>query len=289
MSEDKRTTGREAFSQACAQLQNAGFDEEDAIKDAMELLGFCMDKTWLKLMLAIDEPLDPNGAARFSEMVTRLAQREPMAYITGRQSFAGDMFVVAPGVLIPREDSTILIHAAIEAIKAKSAPKVLELGSGSGAIIASLAMKAPHIRGVAVDIEPVAIQVTQENLRRHGLAGRIEGRQGSWFAPIGDQEKFDLIMSNPPYITTNEMNYLSESVRKEPKTALWGGDDGLDCYRQILPGALLALNDAGYCMVEIGWKHGRMVRELFVSAGFADVRVLCDDAGRDRVVVGLRA
>lgn len=164
--------------------------------------------------------------------------------------------------------------------------RVLELGVGSGAVIGSLAAIRQGFTGVAVDLAPEALALAAENFRRLGVAQRIELRQGSWYEPVADGEGFDLILSNPPYITTGEMAELPEEVLAEPRLALWGGEDGLDCYRLIVPGAWPRLTAGGWLLVEIGWLQGPAVAELFRRQGFSGVTILTDGGGRDRVVLG---
>lgn len=281
-------TAREAYAQACLELKNAGFSEEAACYDAKELLAFCCGKEGLRLLLALDEEITQAEAGHYREAVKRLAGREPMAYITGSQDFGGLDIRVAPGVLVPRRDTLVLVQQALSKLAEDEAAYVLELGCGSGAVIASLAAARPLLRGLAVDADPMAIRVTGENLERYGLSGRIRLRQGSWFTEVGSHERFDLIVSNPPYISSDEMRCLDESVKKEPEKALWGGQDGLDAYRHILPAAYKALRRQGWCIVEIGWKQGAAVEAMFTSAGFSDVELFRDEGGRDRVVAGCR-
>ncbi len=283
-----RISGREAYARACRQLKKAGFSEEAACREAKELLAFCWEKEGLQLLLDFDALLEPERQQAYAEAVERLAANEPMAYLTGRQDFGGLDCCVAPGVLIPRRDTLILVNAALNRLPEQEAARVLELGSGSGAVITSLALARPLLQGTAVDIDPLAAETTRKNLRQNQLAQRVQVAEGSWFEPLAPGDKFRLILANPPYISTEEMAELPENVKKEPVKALWGGEDGLDCYRQILPAAYAHLEDEGWCLVEIGWRQGPAVKELFAEAGFSDVEVLQDEGDRDRVVLGCR-
>ena len=282
------TTLREAYAEACLQLKNAGHTQEAAGREAMELLAFYRGESGLKLLLSLDAAMDPGGAERYRQAVARLAKDEPKAYIIGSQEFYGYDFSVRPGLLIPRRDSEILVGQALSRLAPETGGRVLELGCGSGALIAALALARPDIRGLAVDIDPLAVETAKENIARHGLSGRIQVLRGSWFEPVDQREKFSLILSNPPYITTAEMAELPESVKKEPERALWGGDDGLDCYRQILPAAFAALEAGGWCLVEIGWKQGPAVKAMLETAGFSGAAVYQDEGGRDRVAAGFK-
>jgi L-threonylcarbamoyladenylate synthase len=284
----------------------------------MELLAFCCQKEKLALLLDLDELLDPALAERYRELTVRLAGHEPMAYLTGNVVFGGREFHIAPGVLIPRDDTMTLVRQALARLDLLSPYRILELGCGSGAVIATLALERPHLQCLATDIDALAIAVARENLSRHDIAGRVQVFQGNWFEPLGRedrqdrqdrqgkqdkegsqdregrqdrqdrQDKFHLILSNPPYISAVEMAELPESVKKEPETALWGGEDGLDCFRELLPDAFDRLEDNGWCLMEIGWKQGQAVKALFESAGYCDVSIHQDEAGRDRVVAGRR-
>ena len=267
----------------------AGFSEADACRDAKELLSFCLGKEGLQLLLDFDCAMIQTDADRFDEASGRLAEHEPLAYITGRQDFCGlDVFVL-PGVLIPRHDTLVLVEQTLARLQEDKAVQVLELGCGSGAVISALALARPLLQGFAVDVDPLAIRVTRENLNRYNLSERIRLIQCSWFEGIDRKEKFDLILSNPPYISTAEMKDLDTSVKKEPEKALWGGYDGLDPYREILPAAYAALKCGGWCLTEIGWKQGEAVKAMFISAGFCSVEIYRDEGNRNRVVAGCRA
>ena len=139
---------------------------------------------------------------------------------------------------------------------------------------------------MGVDLAPEALALAGENFRRLGVEQRLELRRGSWFEPIGEEEQFEAILSNPPYITTAEMEELPPEVRAEPKLALWGGPQGLDCYGSIVPKAWPHLPLGGWLLTEIGWRQGQAVAELFQSAGFQEIQILPDAGGRDRVVLG---
>ena len=284
----EKITARKAYAVAWGGLARAGWSEEEASRDAREILAFCLGKDGLRLLLDFDDPLGDEEAARFHDGIRRYADHEPMAYITGKQDFGGLEISVLPGVLIPRHDTLVLVEQAKARLQENKPVRVLELGCGSGAVITALAVARPLLQGLAVDIDPLALRVTEENLKRFGLVSRIHLLHSAWFEGITDTERFTMILSNPPYISTAEMLELEPSVKREPKTALWGGWDGLDAYREILPAAINSLEPGGWCLVEIGWRQGAAVRELFISAGFGQVETYRDEGGRDRVVAGRR-
>ena len=286
--ENRDDTARKAFTDATRDLVRAGFTQEDARRSAQTLLAFSLEKVGLQLLLDFDRLISPAEKSRYQDAVRRLASHEPMAYITRWQDFGYLEIQVAPGVLIPRTDTLILVEAALSRLDKDRETRVLELGCGSGAVMTALLSARPQAQGLAIDVDPLALEVTQANLARLGLADRARLEQGSWFEKISAEEKFDLIVSNPPYLTTKEMANVDESVKKEPAMALWGGCDGLDAYRAILPPAYGALREGAWCLVEIGWKQGSAVKGMFDSLGYAHTEIHQDAGARDRVVAGCR-
>ncbi|MDR1194462.1 MAG: peptide chain release factor N(5)-glutamine methyltransferase [Peptococcaceae bacterium] len=279
-------TGRGAYAQACRILKKAGWDGEAAGREARELLSFCWGKEGLALLLDFDQALPPPVLAQYAGVVEGRRAGKPMAYLTGRQYFAEREWRVTPGVLIPRQDTEILLAAVLERLPSHRPARALELGCGSGAVIGAAAAARPLLAGWAVDIDPLAVALTEENLRLAAVEKRVTPLIGAWFEPVPADLIFDLIFSNPPYISTAEMAELPVEVAWEPPTALWGGDDGLRCYREILPEACRRLAPGGWCLLEIGWRQGPAVSGLLAGAGFAAAEILRDLGGRDRVVVG---
>lgn len=305
MKEKPGFSGRRALAWAAGELAKEEQDKEAAAGEARALLSFFTERSGLDFLLTLDEELDPAAERAFRQGVARRRAGEPMQYILGSQLFMERELLTRPGVLIPRWDTEILVRAALARLKERASgekaaepsraaepdqaaetPRVLELGVGSGAIIGSLAAELPGLTGVAVDLAPEPLALAADNFRLLGVAERLELRQGSWYEPVPETERFDAIVSNPPYITTTEMADLDPSVLAEPRLALWGGEDGLDCYREIVPGAWRRLADRGWLLVEIGWRQGPAVAELFRRAGFRGVEILPDRGGRDRVALG---
>lgn len=271
------TTLLEARRGAVARLRAA--DVPDAVQDTAVLLGFVLGVQRADLaLLSAQTVLTVAQVEALDRAVTARAARKPMSHITGQRLFWGRSFAVTPDVLDPRPETEALIEAAL----AEPFASVLDLGTGSGCILLTLLAERRAARGVGVDLSDAALGVARRNAADLGV--QAEFAQGSWFDPVHDQ--FDLIVSNPPYITADEMADLSPEVLAEPHLALTPGGDGLAAYRLICAQAPRFLTSAGRLLVEIGAVQGPAVVALFTAAGFADVQILPDLEGRDRVVSG---
>ncbi len=240
----------------------------------------------------------PSAAQRaaFRQRLTRRASREPIAYITGKQEFWSLEFAVEPGVLIPRPETELVVETSLGLFDSHdtAAPRIADVGTGSGCIVIALATELPHARCWAVDRSPAALTVARRNARRHGVATRI----GLWCGHLLDaataRSEFDLIVTNPPYVATSCLDRgagLAPEVRDwEPRAALDGGPDGLDYYRRLLgPGprnGIDHLRTGGWFVAEIGYDQQDAVRALAGERrDLSFVRCVQDYAGRDRVVV----
>ncbi|GIT90422.1 release factor glutamine methyltransferase [Jannaschia pagri] len=228
-------------------------------------------------------PLSDRTAATLEALVARRIAREPMSHILGRRAFWMHDFVVTPDVLDPRPDTETLVEAALEG----AFDRILDLGTGSGCILASLLHERPRARGVGTDLSEAALAVAQQNLAQVGVADRAELIRSDWFTAV--QGPFDLIVSNPPYITAQEMEDLSPEVLHEPTMALTPGGDGLSAYRAITAEAGRFLTSGGRLLVEIGAGQAGDVVAMFQRAGLRDIRVLKDLPGKDRVVAGQKS
>ncbi len=235
------------------------------------------------LYVNFDKPLSAAELAHFRGMVARRARREPLQYILGTQEFMGLDFEVAPGVLIPRHDTETLVEEAIR--RGGNARKVLDIGVGSGCIAVALARLLPDVEVFGVERSPEALAVAQRNAEKHGVAVTL--REGSLFEPFPG-ERFDLIVSNPPYIPTGDLAGLQPEVRDfEPTGALDGGPDGLDFYRLIIPAAPDYLNPGGWLLFEVGIGQAEQILGLFEEAGrFGEFFTAKDPGGIERVVGG---
>lgn len=269
-----------ALIAATRALQAAGI--EGAAGDARALLAAAMDVPRDRLTLYLGDDLDAAAAARFNAMIARRVARAPVAKIIGRRVFWGRSFEVTADVLDPRPETECLIA---EALRGPAPARLLDLGTGSGIIAVTLLAEWPGARGVATDISAAALAVAGRNAAQHGVDTRLDLIASDWFSQVTGA--FDLIVSNPPYIAADEMPDLSAEVRDhDPEGALSDGGDGLSAYRAIATRAGGHLRSGGRIALEIGWQQGAQVREILGAAGFAEVTVLPDLDGRDRVVIG---
>jgi release factor glutamine methyltransferase len=265
---------------AVARLAEVGIP--DAAQDVAVLLAHVLgcDRAGLALRSPQDV-LDAGQRARFAHAIDARATRHPVSQITGARLFWGRAFAVTPDVLDPRPETECLIAAAL----AVPFASVLDLGTGSGCILTTLLAERPTALGCGIDLSQAALDVAQANQHRLLPKARVTWSQGSWFDPV--QGRFDLIVSNPPYIAADEMAALSPEVRNwEPHMALTPGGDGLASYRIIAAGAAAHLNAGGWLKVEIGPTQGAAVAGFFKDNGFSNVACLPDLDGRDRVVQG---
>lgn len=233
------------------------------------------------LYLQYDKPLNDSELASYRAMVTRRGRREPLQHILGSQEFCGLEYIVNSDVLIPRPDTEVLVAAALKRVP--DAATVLDIGTGSGCVAISLAKSLANAVVTATDISAAALAVASLNAAKNSAA--IEFLVGSLFDPVADR-CFDLIVSNPPYIPTAEINHLDQEVRDfDPRAALDGGADGLQIYRQLIPAAVKYLNQGGWLLVEVGIGQAKDVAELFNSTdNYLEADIIRDFGGVERVV-----
>ena len=245
--------------------------------------------TWF--MAHGDDPAAPNTATRFQALAERRRAGEPLAYLLGQQEFYGRPFAVSPAVLIPRADTETLVETALEQLtllrqQRRAIPlSLLELGTGSGIIAITLALEAPDTEVHAVERSPDALAVAQQNAKALG-ADRIHWHTGNWWQALACPRRFDLIVSNPPYIAAGDHHLQQGDLRFEPPQALAAGPDGLDDLRIIIGGAPAHLNPGGWLLLEHGYDQEAPVQALLRDAGFADVFTRRDLAGQPRVSGG---
>jgi len=250
--------------------------------EAEWLLCAALDLDRVGLYLNFDRPLSEAELTAYRSMVARRAGREPLQYILGSQEFCGLEFAVTPAVLIPRHDSELLVEEALS--RAGANCRILDIGLGSGCIAVALAARLPGSEVCGVDNSPEALAVARDNAERNNV--RLTIMAGSLFAPVAG-ERFDIIVSNPPYIPSGDLAGLEPEVREhEPRAALDGGADGLDFYRRIIPQAVGHLQPGGWLLVEVGVGQAAAVKELFVVDNYAEIFSARDSGGIERVVGG---
>lgn len=251
--------------------------------DAEILLAHALGRARAWLRAHGDEPVTPEVADRFDELLKRRRAGEPAAYLLGEREFWSLALTVTPAVLIPRPDTEILVAAALEVIDDADDVAAADLGTGSGAVAIALATARPAWRVVATDCDAAALTVAQANGARHG--GRVEFHRGDWCAALA-RERFHLIVSNPPYVRDDDPHLDRGDVRFEPRGALAAGPDGLDCIREIVACAPAHLVSRGWLLLEHGHDQADAVEDLLVGAGFGEIRRWKDLGDIDRVTGG---
>ncbi len=251
--------------------------------DAELLLAHQFGLDRVGLYLNYDRPLTPVELDTIRPLVKRRGLREPLQYLLGSTEFWSLHFKVSPAVLVPRADTEVLVEEALK--RCASDGVLLDVGTGSGAILISLLSELPAWRGVGMDISPEALDIARHNIVVHQLEDRAQLIQRD-MAGLPDR-RFDLIVSNPPYIPVSQWKELMPEVRDfEPSLALLGGADGLDCYRHLTDQAAACLAPGGLLLVEVGADQGAVVRELFAASGLIDIFLRHDYGDNPRVVGG---
>lgn len=224
--------------------------------------------------------LEAEQVRRFDTLCARRRAGEPIAYIVGEREFYGLSFTVSPVALIPRPETELLVELALRYIRA-GARRVLDLGTGTGAIAISIAKHAPNAQVEAIDVSADALALARRNAERHGVGLNL--RHGDWFSALDAPRRFDLIVANPPYVALSDPHLQEGDVRFEPRVALVSGVDGLDALRVIAAGAVLHLADHGVLLLEHGYDQAKRVREILAGAGLGDVQTWRDLASIERV------
>ena len=260
-----------------AKLRECGIS--DPIRDARLLLADCLELRTQNLNLLNDSYISEIKISKFRRMVKERCKRKPVSKILGYRSFWGRDFEINENVLDPRGDTETLIELILDC----KFENMLELGTGSGAIAITVLAERPEVTCVATDISEYALKTASTNSKRHGVESRLKLLHSNWFEKISGS--FDVIVSNPPYISSEEYAQLSaEVVKYDPKISLTLGGDGLEAYREILSQALEKLSKNGHIFLEIGYTQANAVGHLFREAGFQQIKVHKDLASRDRVI-----
>jgi len=260
--------------------------------DAEWLLSTALGVDRLQLYLQYDRPLSSEEREAFKPLLRRRARREPLQYIIGRAAFRQLELKTDPRVLIPRPETEVLVQEVLDwaSAGAGGVGGVWDMGTGTGAVALSLAAEGAWTRVVATDVSPEALSVAADNAERHDLSGLVEFRQGSLFEPLEEGERFNIIVSNPPYIAESEKGELQPEVRDwEPPEALFAGEDGLDVIRQLVAGAPEHLVSGGLLALECGFGQAeRVAADVNATGAFGAVRIRPDLTGRPRVVMAER-
>jgi release factor glutamine methyltransferase len=270
--------GRAASFLAARGVEKARLDAEVLLAD---VLGF--DR--VGLFAARRPGLDDRERRAFDALLARRARREPLQHVRGVQEFFSREFLVDRRVLVPRPETEILVEVALDLARPFRDATVLDLGCGSGVVAITIALELPCAAIFASDVSSDAVEVARENARRLNLADRIELGCGDLLAAVRGR-RFDLVVSNPPYVPRVELERLAPEVRDyEPRIALDGGEDGLDFYRRLAPAVGDVLAEEGMVVMEIGHQQSNGAAEIFAAAGFRVVRTERDLAGIERVLV----
>jgi release factor glutamine methyltransferase len=260
-------------------LRTAGVDAADA----RALLRAALDASEAHLGAHPEQNLTDEQHARFVDWVRRRRAGEPVAYITGEREFWSLSFKVAPAVLIPRPDTELLVELVLERVGAAARADVLDLGTGCGCIAVAIAKERPRARVTATDVSRDALAIARENAQRHGAA--VEFVASTWFAALGGR-RFDVIVANPPYVAAGDPHLGQGDLRFEPRAALVGGSDGLDCIRHIVAYSRAHLAPGGWSIFEHGHDQAARCRALLRDAGYREVFSRHDLARIERVSGG---
>lgn len=276
-------TVRSLLTWTTKHFQSKGID--DPAKEARILLAHVLGCRPIDVLTRYDDQPTDAERQQYRDLIRRRLDGCPVAYLVGSKDFFLLTFEVTPAVLIPRPDTETLVQAGLAVLKGRPNPTVLDLGTGSGCVAVSLAHQVKAARVTAVDVSPQACEVARRNAARHGVGERVTVVEGDLFAPLPADARFDLVVSNPPYIPPAEIDALDAGVRNfEPRQALDGGPDGLTFYRRMAADAGRFLTPGGHLLVEVGWTQDAAVRELLTQAGWTVLDSVKDMGGRWRVV-----
>ena len=281
-------TYRELYNEGNSALSMALEEEREAQLDARLLLEHVCGTSLQTLLLDGERPVTDNEAELYRRLLKRRCSREPLAYILGKWDFMGLEFGVSSDVLIPEQDTENLVEEVMREVC--DGDRILDLCTGSGCILLSLLNYSNGSTGVGTDLSEGAIAIAKENALKLGLSERCDWKAGDLFEAVDPGEKFDIIVSNPPYIRSETIGELAPEVRiHEPRMALDGGDDGLYFYKRIIPEAADYLRTGGMLFLEIGYDQAEQVGALMKDAGYYEVRTIKDYGGNDRIVCGIKS
>ncbi|MCP5268338.1 MAG: peptide chain release factor N(5)-glutamine methyltransferase [Zoogloeaceae bacterium] len=248
--------------------------------DARLLIQHLLGITHAQYLANPERTLTAEQVEAFMSLVLRRERGEPVAYLLGEKDFYSRTFRVTPDVLIPRPDTELIVTLALKRLKALAWPKVLDLGTGSGAIAVTLACEHPEASVTAVDVSPAALAVARSNAE--SLGGKVSFVESDWFAALAG-ERYDVIVANPPYVAARDPHLLQDGLPFEPDLALTDGADGLSCIRRIIDSAPTFLVAEGVLLIEHGHDQAVAVRELLAAGSYANISTWQDLSGIDRV------
>jgi release factor glutamine methyltransferase len=250
--------------------------------EARALLASALRVTRERLIAFPETEVPLSVLTAYEALVARRREGEPLAYLLGEKEFYGRRFAVTPDVLVPRPDTESLVDVALECLSPMAAPRVLELGTGSGCIAITLQLERPAARVVATDVSTAALDVARANAR--DLGAPVTFQQGDWYAAVDPAALFDLIVSNPPYVAAADPHLAA--LKHEPAMALSDGHDGLQCLSALIAGARAHLRAGAWLVLEHGYDQSQAVARLIREAGFREVSVRRDAGGQPRVSFG---
>ncbi len=253
--------------------------------EAEILLAHALNRPRAWLYAHADEALADDALTRFDGLLARRMGGEPVAQLIGRQGFWTLELRITPDVLIARADTELLVECALAVLPSDALRRVADLGTGSGAIALAIASERPLAELIAVDASVAALAVAQSNAKALGLSSRVQCLHGEWFAPLRGQ-RFDVVVSNPPYLAADDPHLDRGDLRFEPRSALASGSDGLDAIRAIIGSAPTHLREGGWLLLEHGWEQGAAVRALLEGIGFVEVATRRDIETRERATCG---
>jgi len=284
----QRWTVRSLLEWTTPFLAKKGVDKPD--REARILLAHALGWKPIELYTRHDEEAPEGARQRYRELILRLTEGTPRAYLVGYKDFYSLDFEVSPAVLIPRDDSVWVVEECLRLAKEVPAPEVLDVGTGSGCLAVAVAKRHRAARVMAVDISPEALAVAARNAARHGVADRVAFLEGDLFAPLPPGLAFDFVISNPPYVARHELEQLDRSVRDfEPRLALDGGPDGFAIFDRLVAQAAGYLKPGGHLIVEIGYAQEEAARQRVGGRPEYELgKTIHDHAGHPRVVCARR-
>ena len=268
------------------QPERARLDAEQLLLHILSRRDPERNRAWL--LAHANDPTSRDARAEFDVLLRRRLTGEPIQYITGKAEFYGLPFRVTQDVLIPRPETEHLVEKVLELAANFSEPRIVDVGTGSGIIAVALTHKLTSATVTAIDLSSSALAIAQENAERNGVAHHIRFLEGDLLAPA-TEERFEIIVSNPPYVPASDRASLAVEVRNhEPTLALFAGEDGLDVFRRLIPAAFAALTPGGYVALEIGYGQDEAIRALLADAKFEQIEFVPDLQGIARVACGQR-